>query len=98
MKIKKKVYPLEFIEQDDYFLCELPPLPIVGKGSSPAEALSSLVKSIPEVYEDWADGLSLYHVEDTKQNALPVYKELTYMVTNFSNDEQEATYYTPLKA
>jgi hypothetical protein len=71
MKIKKKVYPLEFIEQDDYFLCELPPLPIIGKGSSPAEALSSLVKSI---------------------------KELTYMVTNFSNDEQEATYYTPLKA
>jgi hypothetical protein len=92
---KAKTFQLEIEEHGDYYLCYIPPLPIVGKGASPVDALMSYVEAIPTVYDHWAENLDFQHAQDTK--ALNSYKELTYMLTNFADEPESATYYTPIK-
>ena len=89
-------YKIRFEDHYDYYICSIYPIPIVGRGASPLEALMSLARSIPTVYESWAENLSMEHVADS--HSLPVYKALTYFVTNFQNEEElKATFYSPIK-
>lgn len=88
-----KKFFIKFKHEDDQVTCQMNGMPVIGIGSSPVEALQSFTRAIPDVYEVWAENLSLKHAGDTQ--ALKVYKNLTYMVSNFSNDENSAIFYAP---
>lgn len=93
--METREFKLFITEDEDSYSCEIESLPIIGNGTSPVEALQSLVRSIPDVYEYWAENLTVEHVKDV--NSLPVYKNLTYMVTNFTDSENSAVFYGPVK-
>jgi hypothetical protein len=93
--IRSRVFKIVFDEYEDFHICHIDPLPVVGKGSSPLDALLSLVYAVPEVYDSWADNIDYPHVQDSKQ--LNCYKELTYMMDRFEDEPLTATYYQPIK-
>jgi len=96
MSKKVKRFGLEFQENNDgSYSCYISPLPVIGRGNSPAEALQTFANAIPDVYESWAENLCIEHAENGL--SLKAYKELTYMVSSYTNDKHSALYYTPIK-
>lgn len=92
--IESRKFKLIVEEYDDCYIAYLLPLPAVGRGKSPLDALNALTEALPSIYEQWGKSLDFVHMQDSK--ALESYKELTYFTKNFQDDSEGATYYLPV--
>lgn len=80
----KRKFTIQLENCGSFHICTIGEVPVIGRGSSPVEAIVSACHGIQECLYEWDQHLTIEHAEDF--GSLKTYGDLKYFLSNFCGD------------